>query len=200
MRAAFALCVLAACTVDRRSAALACTDSSSCGGGRACVDGYCVEDGSGACPSGCASCDTTQTPPVCIATNPGGNFTCPSGLACQLTCSTSNGCTNVTCASGSTCTIACTAGDACHSITCNGTSCQITCTAANACHSIGCGGGDNGSCDVMCDGTDACNSVSCDSACACDVSCPDGCGNVSCPSGCDQGSGCSSSISGCNSC
>ncbi len=195
---AIALCVLAACTVDRASTALECTDSSTCMNGRSCISGYCVE-GTG-CPAACDSCDTTQDPPVCMVTNPGGNFTCPTGINCAITCTSNNSCVNLTCASGASCTITCSATNACHSIACDGTSCTVECMGTNACHDVTCGDGDNGSCNLTCLGNSACGTVSCPNACSCDLTCPLGCTDVTCPTGCMAGPSCSSSLPNCNSC
>ena len=84
-----------------------------------------------------------------------------------------------------------------------GYQCNINCQGNNACGSITCGGD---ACIITCEGQSACGSITCDHACACDITCPRGdCGTETCPQDnngnpCVQGSNCSSSMAGCNTC
>lgn len=184
IRACIALvAALAACSVDRKSDALRCTDSSQCSGGRTCVQSYCIEDAN--CPMGCASCDPGTSPPSCIvpAGTGGGSFNCPPDTHCDITCPTPGSCGN---------------------IHCNG-ECSITCIGTNSCGSITC---TDGRCMIACNGDNACESVTCSGACACDVVCTGTCDAVSCPraqgkyctSTGASGPACVSTMPGCDRC
>ena len=178
--------IASACFVDRKSDTLACTVQSDCTSPRVCENGYCVVDPNG-CPSACTSCDLSVSPHVCIVDGTdGNNFTCPSGVKCEITCSSGSGsksCNDITCAAGSQCTVMCSADGACDNVTCNGKSCTVACTTGNACNNLTCGGGDNGRCNLTCAVANACNNVTCSSACACDVTCggTNACNAISCP-------------------
>jgi hypothetical protein len=173
--------IASACLVDRKSDDLKCSLPSDCTAPRVCEGGYCVVDAN-ACPAECVSCDKSVTPHVCkLPSGTGGsNFTCPTGIACEITCTGSSTCNNITCNTGSTCTITCTGGSSCSDVTCNGTTCNIMCIGGSACDNVTCG---SGRCIVDCSTDGSCASVHCANACACDVTCGTAaaCGGILCP-------------------
>lgn len=126
------------CFVDRRSDSLACATTADCANGRICESGYCVDQSSSGCPTGCATCDTTSTPKTCLVAGTGGDdFLCPSGYHCLVTCG-AGACGDITCTSGAQCTITCNGSNACGTITCtNACACDVTC-ANGGCGTMHC--------------------------------------------------------------
>lgn len=197
-RAVLALCLFAACTVDRKTEQFACGDGDSCPSGRHCVDGYCISgatDGgpgqdSNNCPSPCDSCDI-------------------AARTCQVLCDSANECSSIVCPAGYTCAISCLSNSACNFVNCDqAAACTVTCSGNRACGAITCGAGP---CDVTCTSTNSCDAISCSDSCRCDVDCNAGnCGALACPGGSGAqscttdgnfGSPCSSSAQdGCNTC
>lgn len=176
---------LTACTIDRRSDALACQRTTDCSDGRVCVDAYCVlgDDGGGGgsnaeCPEDCTRCEGGTCYRDCMNEDC-RRFSCPEGWKCNVTCGANR----------------------CRDIDCDEGDCEITCAGTNACGDITCG---QGRCAVTCDGVGACKDVECEEACSCQVTCatvpscqPLG---ASCPAQCDAGNGCNGSSAACNTC
>lgn len=84
-----------------------------------------------------------------------------------------------------------------------GFNCNVTCPVANACGTVQC---TTDACTVNCMAAMSCGTIECSSSCGCQVNCPAGnCGTNNCPTGamgaaCVNGSACSTSPRGCNSC
>jgi hypothetical protein len=170
---ATACLALAACSIDKRSSAFSCTTTSECDTGRECVDGFCVEVGSGGSPDAqVPHGDATvthdapeQCPPQCA--------TCSvAQQTCNIDCTTTN-CDSavVQCPTGYDCTIACGMSQSCRKgIDCTtAKSCEITCSGQQSCENIECG---DGACDLMCIGPKSCSgTLDCNDSCACDINC-----------------------------
>ncbi|HEY0190491.1 MAG TPA: hypothetical protein VGC42_05170 [Kofleriaceae bacterium] len=147
-RLALAIALLAAaCSVDRRSSALACDHSSDCADGRHCDHGYCVDprdDGtSNGCPSPCTSCDTgKRTCEIdCGGSHACGDLTCPTGYSCTIRCTDNQACGKIDCGIGGSCDVTCAVGGACGDIDCEDTcSCDVHCLAGGACSDMACPG------------------------------------------------------------
>jgi hypothetical protein len=192
--------VLAGCSIQHRSDAYACTQTSECNNGRTCVDGFCVVNGGGvdaprpgdatmggdasSCPAGCSSCNTAQHTCTidCRSSNCNGQVACPAGYRCDIMCDTDNSCRN-----GVDCQAA--------------LSCNVTCSGTSSCRNVQCG---LGPCDINCSGPSSCRGIACNSSCACDVTCT---GNQSCAAliqctslACKSGLGCTSVPNVCHSC
>lgn len=185
---------VAGCSVDTRSGAFRCTDTTDCSGDRVCESGWCVS--SSLADAGDVGTDADSCPAVCddcangICTvncnSPGacsGDIDCPDGLPCEIHCFGDGSCSG---------DIACPPGDE---------DCTIRCRGLGSCSGdITSGDGDT---EIRCPGADSCNgAIDCSDACECGLSCGgvNTCqDSVVCPSGCDDGDGCSDSGS-CNQC
>lgn len=199
--AALAATLATTCSFDRRSGQFRCDEGQSCGTGRVCQAGWCVEmiagdagsdpdadpaiDASFVCPSECTSCEGESCLIDCSVTGSCAiEVMCPTGLACNVTCGAS------ACAGGIDCSQA--------------ADCVIQCPFNQSCSGpILCG---TGSCDVQCGGPDSCTGgIDCSNACACDTAC-DGAGSCTTapqctdPTKCHSGIDCSSATGNCDSC
>jgi hypothetical protein len=200
--AAAALACATACSADRPSDDLRCTDPSECLDGRHCIDGYCVFDPSiedaavdadPRCPAVCTSCSG-------LFDDAGGYTTC------NIDCSSTGACSQtVVCPPGMECNVTCNATNVCdNGVDCSAaTACVISCNGTNACgDDVVCG---TGPCTISCSGNNACHrDIDCSSSCSCDVSCAGGsCDNgpAMCPgTTCQDGNGCTSLNPGCSNC
>jgi hypothetical protein len=164
---------LAACSIDKRSSAFSCTTTSECDTGRQCVDGFCVESGSGGSPDASSHKDgsviidapSEQCPPQCA--------TCSvAEQTCNIDCTTTNcDAAVVQCPAGYNCTITCGMTQSCRKgVDCTmATACTIACSGQQSCSNIECG---SGACDVMCIGPKSCaGTLDCNDSCACDIAC-----------------------------
>jgi hypothetical protein len=168
-----------------------------------------LPDGPPTCPAACSGGCPGGT---CVVTGTAGPVACPNGVDCEVDCLDEGACPkSVTCGTGN-CLVRCGGtgkNNQCgNAINCGAAaSCKIECLGSGSCSAkITCGAGP---CEVVCGaaGTQGqcSNIVDCAQSCACDVSCLGigSCGSqVLCPAGCDviTGKGCSSSLSGCQSC
>lgn len=188
--------VLAGCSVDRKTASLACTSQDTCTPmGRVCEMGYCVVDPNvrldaaidappPVCPASCNGGCTFGTTSMCHLNGTGGDVTCPAGFTCDITCTSTSACSSITCGNGD-CTISCTGDAACGTISCTGAgACDVTCTGTGtgtaACGALTC---NIGKCTESCVGSAACGDLSCASSCNCNASCSpaDACATMTCP-------------------
>jgi hypothetical protein len=203
-----------------RDCSIECASAKECAGGQVCSsDGFCVAPSyRGRCRHGEAPVDATSLQVDADGASPdaGGavalceqgcaNGTCDALGVCVLDCSVSGSCTDdVKCPANLPCRVVC--GDhACKKkIQCGmATSCDVQCIGASSCADVvQCG---IGACDVRCIGEESCaKHADCGMSCACDVTCS-GIGACHDPSMCPHGSscvlgrGCSSALTGCNTC
>lgn len=209
--AALALAVVAGsasgCTIDKRSAAFACTIDDDCSSDRRCDDGFCVIgvrgfidagpddpiDGPQAdpdapppdafvCPGGCTSClqDNTCVIDCSAAGACATPIVCPANLPCLVLCMGDNSCNT---------TIDCTAADSCD-VDCDG---LAACTGEVTC-------APNGACDVHCGLDNACaGGIDCTGVTSCTVGCV-GTGSCSGVTDCAANRPCDVTCSGNNSC
>lgn len=203
----FAVALLAAalaagCSFDRRSSQFRCDEGQSCGDGRVCEAGWCVEpvggqqDGGGGggdagidapfvCPAECTSCIDDLCVINCTTAGACPELVvCPAGVRCKVECGDSACGAGIDCSAAQSCRIECPANQACAG--------PITCSP--------------GFCRIECDGADSCTGgLDCSSSCACDTFCtgtgscttPPTCPN---PDRCVNGIDCTSVMGQCNSC
>ncbi|MBV8758908.1 MAG: hypothetical protein JO257_16595 [Deltaproteobacteria bacterium] len=171
--AAVALAVWA-CSVDRKTPALACKTTADCTGRRTCQSGYCVTDGpvdakqsdakqidAAVCPPACASCDFPTGTCNLTGAGSGSAIACPATWSCVITCNNTAPCGNIACGGAS--------------------ACKVTCSGSGACGTLTCG---TGKCTQDCEGSGACGATMCASSCRCDVTCNPlvgACGTMTCP-------------------
>jgi hypothetical protein len=132
------------------------------------------------------------------------NGSCVDGV-CVIDCTTAFSCANdVVCPPNLPCRVVCGDHACAHKVNCGlSTSCQVQCNGDTSCQDeIIC---NTNRCDVDCIGASSCKRrTKCSNACACDVTCTGtgSCTEVSeCPaSTCKLGNGCSSLLTGCDSC
>jgi hypothetical protein len=171
-----AAAALAACNIDTRSEAYACTGTGDCSDGRTCENGWCVVPGGGGdagsridgggnpadaagptidaayCPPECDSCAGTVCTIRCQSGNScGGQVHCPAGYSCVVECSGQGSCGGgVDCSEATECDVQCTKGSSCAGV--------ITCG--------------EGPCDVLCSGNFSCaGGIDCSASCACETDC-----------------------------
>ncbi len=151
----FAMAVVAACFIDRKTTDFECTTTDDCDGDLVCRDSYCiVDEGTDDIPTDDLPTDDVpiECPPDCDECDPNGNV-------CLVLCSSSDRCGDFECPEG--------------------WECQILCQGPGACGDITC---EDGPCNVQCSGANACGTVDCRLACSCDVTCDDlSCDDAICP-------------------
>jgi hypothetical protein len=201
---------------ELRDCTVRCSAASDCTGGQVCrSDGYCAMPDVKECKTGNddsditvvdASVDSTadaldQT--LCQQNCTKG--TCVDGV-CVIDCSAPGACitVDVVCAPSVPCRVVCGTGSCTHKVNCGlSTSCEVQCNGDFSCQDeILCNAN---RCDVDCIGTSSCKRrAKCSGSCACDVTCTgsSSCNEVAeCPaSSCRLGNGCTSALSGCDSC
>ncbi len=186
--AVLALCGILAvsCSINNRSGAFECADTSDCDDGRVCSENLCVVPGgnmkdasviidapkgdggidASLCPSQCTSCNTEKKECVinCAMTPSGcsGPVVCPPGWHCNVTCSPAGSCRmGVNCQGTLSCTVACSGQQACRNVQCGASKCLVSCTGEQSCRGVSCGM--SCGCDVKCPNIAECSSVTCTS-------------------------------------
>jgi hypothetical protein len=194
-----------------RDCTVQCSGPSDCTGGQVCQSGWCAMPDGADCSQ--AGDNVTVDGAVTTSDAPNGpslceqgctNGTCVDGV-CVLDCSVPYSCPNdITCPAGLPCRVVCGEQACGHKVLCGlSTSCEVQCNGDYSCKDeIIC---NTNRCDVDCIGVGSCKRrTKCSNACACDVSCigASSCPEVSeCPaSTCRLGNGCTSLVSGCDSC
>lgn len=206
-----------------RDCAVTCRSAKECAGGQTCSsDGFCVSpsyrgrcarmtpdagDGGGDMMKKDAAADSGGSSAVALCQQGCGNGTCDAQGVCNIDCSASGACSasDVICPTNLPCRVVCGDHACAHHVQCGmSTSCEVQCSGQNACGDvIQC---PVGRCDVTCSGAFSCHkNTKCGMSCACDVTCS-GSGACGAPSECPKmmacllGRGCTSQLSGCDSC
>lgn len=197
------------CTVE-------CSEPTDCSGDQICRDGWCTGTAADVCdvpasgpdsgtPIDAASDGAPPDSALCALGCTNG--TCDPAGVCVIDCSVTGSCatSDVKCPPNVPCRVVCGDGACLKKIICGlATSCEVQCAGANSCgDEIQC---NNVPCEITCSGASSCDRrVKCGMSCSCDVQCTGtgSCGEVSeCPmaAACALGRGCSSLISGCETC
>jgi hypothetical protein len=196
-----------------RDCTVACSTPTDCTGGQVCRgDGFCAMPDAKECSKDESNvtvdaasgdgADAPMQPSLCELGCTKGS--CIDGV-CVIDCSAPDSCTNdITCPANLPCRVVCGTRACQGKIFCSlATTCQVQCNGDYACKDeIHC---NSNRCDVDCIGASSCEKrTRCANACACDVSCigSNSCREVSeCPeSACRIGNGCTSLLTGCDSC
>jgi hypothetical protein len=205
---------------ELRDCTVQCSAPTDCAGDQVCrADGWCAMPTVKDCPmgggngNGDADGDNSNvTPDAATAPHDAPNLcqlgcangTCIDGV-CVIDCSATSACQNddVTCPPGLPCRVICGHSACTKKVRCGqASSCEVRCNGDNSCSDeVVCG---VNRCAVHCVGVGACKKTTCKQACACDVSCigPSSCVDLSECSAptCRLGEGCSSLLTGCNTC
>jgi hypothetical protein len=202
---------------ELRDCTVQCSAPTDCTGGQVCrADGFCAMPDAKQCTKegendANLAVDAAPTPtpdaPVsnaqCLQACTNG--TCVEGV-CVIDCSATSACntTDVWCPAGVPCRVVCGASACTHKVQCGlSTSCAVQCNGDLSCQDeIIC---NTNRCDVDCIGAGSCKRrTKCSTSCACDVTCTgtNTCLEVAeCPaSTCRLGNGCTSTLTGCDSC
>jgi hypothetical protein len=197
-----------------RDCTVRCSAATDCTGGQVCrSDGYCAMPDVKECKTGNDGSDITVVDAALNADAPDQSRcqqnctkgSCVDGV-CVIDCSATGSCdeTDVVCPASVPCRVVCGAMSCTHKVNCGlSTSCEVQCNGDFSCQDeIICNAN---RCDVDCIGTSSCKRrVKCSNACACDVTCTGASSCVEsseCPeSTCRLGNGCTSLLTGCDSC
>jgi len=172
------------CAINERSGDYTCAVQADCSSGRTCSGGLCVVTGNGSgsnnngCPAACTTCDVNAK--TC-AIDGGNNVTCPTGWACNVSCSRQGSCDKLDCGGATSCTVSCSGVESCKDVQCGAGQCKVTCSGQASCAALDCR--DSCACDVTC-AQNACNSK---------PLCPT-------PTTCTTPTGCSSAPATCGGC
>jgi hypothetical protein len=201
---------------ELRDCTVQCSAATDCTGGQVCrADGWCAMPGTEECAEGGSDNNVAIDAPNMVGPDaPAGptacdqgctNGTCVAGV-CVIDCSAPYSCitNDVLCTPGLPCRVVCGDHSCSHKIVCGtATSCEVQCNGDFSCQDeIQC---NTNRCDVDCIGVSSCRRrTRCANACACDASCTGAstCPEISeCPaSSCRLGNGCTSILTGCDSC